>query len=140
MVRINLINPKNLADQHLLAEHVEILMLFTSALKYDKDKVPNDFRLGKGHINFFKNKLEYLKQRFLNIQEEMRERGYMTDANIQNYTFEKEQLGNFSPSQQDFKVIKDRLLEKINEKPDWYTYYGEKLEMGDWFVMINNSE
>ena len=63
MVRINLINPKKLTDQHLIAEYNEILMLLGYVKKYPKlEKIPSKYNLGKGHMLFFKNKLKYLKK------------------------------------------------------------------------------
>ena len=64
MVRINLIKPEKLSDQHLIAEYNEILMFFGYVRKYPKlNKVPLKYCLGEGHILFFKNKLLYLKKR-----------------------------------------------------------------------------
>ena len=68
MARINVgINPIYLSDQHLIAESVEITMI-PGSLKYNgfaiKGKVPEQFTLGTGHVNFFKDKLVYaLKQK-----------------------------------------------------------------------------
>jgi len=78
MVRINLINPKKLADQHLIAEYDEILMLLGYVKKYPRlGKIPGKYSLGKGHILFFKNKLKYLKKRHELIKLEMKKRGLM---------------------------------------------------------------
>ncbi|MBU3923323.1 MAG: pyrimidine dimer DNA glycosylase/endonuclease V, partial [Nanoarchaeota archaeon] len=62
MVRINLINPSKLTDQHLIAEYNEILMLIGHIKKFPNIySQPKTYTLGKGHINFFKNKIKYLK-------------------------------------------------------------------------------
>ena len=74
MVRINLIKPRFLSDQHLIAEYDEILMLIAYIKKYSKtnlDKIPNNYSLGKGHILFFKNKVLYLKNRHEKLKKEM---------------------------------------------------------------------
>ena len=72
MVRINLINPKKLADQHLVAEHNEILMLLGYVRKHPMClNIPETYCLGRGHIKFFKNKLLYLKKRHELIKKEM---------------------------------------------------------------------
>jgi deoxyribonuclease (pyrimidine dimer) len=63
MVRINIINPKYLTDQHLIAEYVEILMLLDYAKKNSPCNIPKKYCLGKGHIKFFSNKVLYLKKR-----------------------------------------------------------------------------
>ena len=67
MSRVNVgIEPKFLSDQHLIAESVEITMIVGSLKRdkwYIKGQVPTKFCLGQGHINFFKPKLLYLKDR-----------------------------------------------------------------------------
>ena len=76
MVRINLVNPKNLSDQHLIAEYNEILMLISYIKRYPKlEGIPLNYCLGKGHMKFFKNKVEYLKKRHELIKNEMKKRG-----------------------------------------------------------------
>ena len=57
MVRVNIINPKYLADQHLRAEYLEIIMLVTYVRKHPKIKkeLPKKYCLGTGHILFFKD-------------------------------------------------------------------------------------
>ena len=75
MARVNVgLNPKLLSDQHLVAESVEITMI-TGSLRKDgyviKGKVPDKFPMGTGHINFFKNKLVYLKRRLDDVNNEM---------------------------------------------------------------------
>ena len=77
MVRVNLISPKLLSDQHLIAEYNEILMLLGYVRKYPKlVGIPKDYCLGKGHILFFKDKLGYLKERHELLKKEMRIRGF----------------------------------------------------------------
>ena len=66
MVRINLVHPKKLADQHLIAEYNEILMLIGYVRKYPPlENIPDSYKLGKGHVKFFKNKLDYLYIRII---------------------------------------------------------------------------
>ncbi len=129
MVRINLINPWNLTDQHLIAEYNEILMLFGYVRKHPHTHfgdVPKSFRLGQGHILFFKNKLLYLKKRFEKIKKEMKRRGFKASREISFSRIDERLLNFWRPSKKDKKIIKKRLIEKINKKPGWYRYYGEK--------------
>lgn len=126
MVRINLINPKNLADQHLIAEYNEILMLFGHVKKYPSiEGIPEEYCLGKGHIKFFKNKLKYLKNRFNLIKKEMLRRGFSTNKKINLNEFDKILLKDWKPCKKDKEVIKERLIEKIKIKPEFYTYFRE---------------
>jgi len=127
MVRINIINPKFLTDQHLIAEYLEILMLVGSAKNnYDKNKVPEIYCLGKGHINFFKNKLVYLKRRHEQLKKEMRRRGFKTNISLNIKNLKKEMLCDWKPSKKDKSLIKKRLIYKINLKPNFYRYYKKK--------------
>ena len=46
MVRINLVDPKKLSDQHLIAEYDEILMLTAYIKKYPKiEDIPKKYLL-----------------------------------------------------------------------------------------------
>ena len=124
MVRINLINPKRLADQHLIAEYNEILMLLGHVKKYPKlNVVPPKYTLGKGHIIFFKNKLEYLKKRHELIKVEMGYRGFKASKFINLNKFNKKLVNDWKPSKEDIKIIKKRLISKLTLKPDFYKYY-----------------
>jgi len=141
MTRINIIDPKELADQHLVAEYREIFMV-GSALQRSlkspkwnetKETLPKDYTLNKGHIKFFFNKGEYLHDRYLDLIEEMKMRGMKPDP---SRVFKREQwpdelYKNWKPNDKDLKIIKIRLQEKIDMKPDWYRYseriYGDMI-------------
>jgi hypothetical protein len=75
MARVNIgINPHYLSDQHLIAESVEITMITGGLRKNDykiKSPIPEFFNIGRGHINFFKNKLYYLNRRLLAVNKEL---------------------------------------------------------------------
>lgn len=127
MVRVNLIEPKKLTDQHLIAEYNEILMLAGYAKKYPSlDGIPETYKLGPGHIKFFKNKLRYLKQRHEKIKREMKSRGFKTNKSLLLENFPASLKKSWSPEDKDFKVIKTRISQKIKLKPDYYRYYREK--------------
>lgn len=127
MVRINLIDPKKLADQHLIAEYNEILMLLGYVRKYPIGKdIPSEYCLGRGHIKFFKNKLLYLKKRHEKLKKEMIRRGFTTTKIIYLKEFPKNLRNDWKPHNKDFLIIKSRLSEKINLKPSYYKYFGKK--------------
>lgn len=126
MVRINLINPKYLTDQHLIAEYNEILMLFGHVRKYPLIKnMPQKYVLGSGHITFFKNKLLYLQKRHELIKVEMRKRGFMTLKKISLAQYDRVLCNDWKPLQEDIVIIKRRLKQKIMLKPTFYRYYHE---------------
>lgn len=126
MVRINLIDPALLADQHLVAEYDEILMLLGHVRKCAMDKnVPTAYCLGKGHIKFFKDKLGYLKKRHERLKREMRKRGFKPVREIDLSEFDKKLRNDWRPSRKDITIIKKRISERIRKKPGFYRYYGE---------------
>jgi deoxyribonuclease (pyrimidine dimer) len=134
MVRINLIEPSKLADQHLIAEYNEILMLLGYVRKHPEPKsIPEKFTLGKGHITFFKDKLIYIKKRHETIKQEMRKRSFATEKTIDLGEFDAVLCNEWKPSGHDKKVIIERLIQKFNLKPDYYRYYGE-YKPKDFFI------
>jgi len=127
MVRVNLISPKLLSDQHLIAEYNELLMLRGYIKKYPKlTEIPKNYCLGKGHMMFFKNKAGYLKQRHEQIKMEMKKRGFATRVNFNISQLPKNLIKNWKPKHGDLNIIKARIIWKINNKPNYYRYYGEK--------------
>jgi len=142
MVRINLINPKYIADQHLIAEYNEILMLLGYVRKYPElniKKIPTQYKLGKGHILFFKNKLKYLEKRFNVIKLEMRRRGFSGNIKINLREFNRKLIHDWKPASSDKEVIKKRLIHKINIKPNYYKYFGENKSKDFFRRMIKNA-
>jgi deoxyribonuclease (pyrimidine dimer) len=103
MVRINIINPKFLADQHLIAEYNEILMLFGYVRKHPNthfkqlNKIPESYKLGQGHILFFKNKLKYLERRFEQVKKEMSKRNFVGKKEINFDGIDKKLLNDWKP-------------------------------------------
>ena len=72
MTRINVgIPPAELVNQHLLAEHREIKRIPNCIAKgkYNMEDIPDKFKLGKGHVKFFYNKLLHLKKRYMRLYE-----------------------------------------------------------------------
>ena len=126
MVRINLINPQNLTDQHLIAEYNEILMLLGYVKDYPECKnIPKEYGLGKGHLKFFKDKLFYLQKRHEQIKKEMKKRGFKTRKRADLAGFERKLINNWCPQKKDLVIIKQRLKERIGQKPEFYRYYGK---------------
>jgi deoxyribonuclease (pyrimidine dimer) len=124
MARVNVgVDPKLLSDQHLVAESVEITMI-TGALRKDgyviKGRVPDKFPMGTGHINFFKNKLVYLKRRLDIVNEEMIRRTFKPGTKIDLDEFPEILHGDWTPSLQDSMILRvrvaDRLITRANGK------------------------
>jgi|TARA_R110002074_G_scaffold166179_6_gene326580 deoxyribonuclease (pyrimidine dimer) len=136
MTRINLVLVSELADQHLVAEYREIFMV-GSALQRSlrspnwlktRATLPNEFTLNKGHVKFFYNKGKYLYNRYLEIVEEMKNRGMKPDPSRK---FKREQwpdelFGDWSPNENDLSLIRERIEFRIQQKPDWYRWSNDE--------------
>lgn len=117
MTRINAaIRPYELCDSHLMAEHRELKRI-PNAIKLGKARIegiPEVFTLGSGHVKFFYNKLEYLRKRNLELQEELSLRGF----NFTDYTEAFEDLpqhlcNDWHETRTARDILKDRLLERM---------------------------
>lgn len=130
MTRINLIEPFELTDQHLIAEYREIFMVGGSLKRtlvskngYQESKVPKQYTLNAGHVYFFYNKGQYLDKRYQELIKEMEKRGFKPEK---SRTFPKEIFiknglyNNWIPNSEDYKLIRQRIEEKIAMKPEWY--------------------
>lgn len=131
MVRVNLVNPRFLADQHLIAEYNEILMLVGYIKKFPKineKDIPEKYCLGKGHMLFFKDKVLYLKKRHELIKEEMKKRGFKSSKKIRLNNIRKNLLNDWKPKKDDYEIIKKRLIWKLRKKPGYYRYYKKNIK------------
>lgn len=143
MARINVsVPPSVLSDQHLIAESVEITMI-TGSIRKDgyviKGSVPDQFCLGTGHINFFKPKLQYLKERLEEVNLEMRNRGFNPSTTIDLVEFQGRncQCKSWKPSFQDSCIVRQRIIERLKSpmkaKSGFHKYYGKPIENMDEF-------
>ncbi len=140
MVRVNILNPRNLADQHLIAEYNELLMLLAYIKEHSAvDDVPDSYVLGKGHMKFFKNKVKYLKQRHEKIVEEMKRRGFKPQKRFSLKGIKRSLLNGWRASAEDKNKIKKRLIERIKLKPEFYRYYGNHKSKNYFIALIRNS-
>lgn len=114
------IDPINLTREHLLAEHREIKRI-PNAISSGKaiiSDIPDSFRLGKGHVKFFYNKMGYLKKRYISIRDECYRRGY----GVTNYEsawdgVPQELMRDWEPSDADTQIISERIAERLNKHP-----------------------
>ena len=132
MTRINLINPGELSDQHLVAEYREIFMVGSSLQRSMKSKswsktinnIPKNLTLNKGHVTFFYNKGKYLDKRYQKLVNEMKKRGMNPnpDRKFKKDQWPKELYNDWQPIQKDYEIIRKRIDEKVSLKPDWYRF------------------
>jgi deoxyribonuclease (pyrimidine dimer) len=130
MTRINIIEPSELTDQHLIAEYREIFMVggslnrtLNSKVGYKEEKVPKRYTLNSGHVYFFYNKGKYLHNRYQELIDEMKRRGFKPDKTrvFPTKVFKDNGLYNdWLPNIDDYKIIRQRIEERISAKPNWY--------------------
>ena len=125
MVRINIIEPELLSDQHLIAEKNEIGMLFGYVRKYPEikeEEIPKEYTLNYGHMKFFKNKLGYLSKREKSIRIEMKRRNFKCGRELDLSIYSKKHMGQWKPKKKDYNIIIKRISERLMKKPSWYRY------------------
>ena len=130
MTRINIVEPSELKDQHLIAEYREITMVpgslkrtLVSKIGYKESKVPKKYTLNTGHVYFFYNKGKYLYKRYREIVIEMKLRGFNPDRNRKfprDIFIDNNLYNDWMPTMEDYKIIRQRIAERISSKPDWY--------------------
>ena len=130
MTRINIVEPSELTDQHLIAEYREIFMVggslnrtLNSKVGYRESKVPKRYTLNSGHVYFFYNKGKYLHNRYKELIDEMKKRGFNPDKSrvFPTKVFKDNGLYNdWMPNIEDYKIIRQRIEERISAKPNWY--------------------
>ena len=143
MTRINAnIDPSKLLDQHVMAEYRELPMVYAALRRSIKSgnplKIPKEFTLNSGHVSFFYDKLGFLQDRYDRLIIELKNRGFELDAN-RTYDlseFDKSFFNDYTMSDRDFQVIKERILFRYDEKPTWYKYYREPIDRETYLLIM----
>lgn len=134
MSRINVgINPKNLTDQHLLAEHREIKRI--CSLFSNKKKpysIPNQFSLGTGHMLFFLDKGTYTLNRYKSLHQECLRRGFNVEDYSSSWRCYENTISYYKKdwiaTEKDAYAIIERITTRINESVQIPRYLGEKID------------
>ena len=137
MMKVNLVDPAILTDEHLRAENVKLRMLLTFIKKHPTGFIPKKYCLGKGHMSFFRNKYGFIKDRQLLVFDELCNRigikGSLLYVPIKKWT----------PNKEDIKLnesmIIDKLLNPLKKKTPWH-YYGEQIKSIEDFIIGNYGE
>tara|TARA_Y100000590_G_C15249308_1_gene836895 strand:+ start:230 stop:688 length:459 start_codon:yes stop_codon:yes gene_type:complete len=132
LTRINIIPVEELTDQHLMAEYREIFMVGSALQRslqssnWDSKKIPQKFKLGTGHVMFFYDKGKYLFKRYIQMKKELIKRGFKLDASrkFKVTQFPAEYYNDWEPTKADQEIIRQRIEERIQQKPEWYRHYG----------------
>lgn len=132
MTRINIIDPEELTDQHLIAEYREIFMIGPALQRSLKSKngvtgIPENFTLNKGHVKFFYDKGLYLSERYSQLILEMQKRGMKNDPQriFPKEHFPDEYFNDWLPTEDDRNIVRERIALRISQRPGWYKKYGK---------------
>lgn len=119
MTRINLVEPHELCDQHLLAEHRELTRIPNAVAKgkYKLDGQPADYKLGTGHVRFFFDKMAFLKRRYDALHRECLLRGFKVQYIWPEHLPEEAALWrDYTPSENALALNRERIRERMPAK------------------------
>lgn len=149
MTRVNIIPVQELTDQHLFAEYREITRLF-ALVKQACDKYPINtvlkkvvptYRLSTGHVVFFYDKLDFIERRYFELKDEVLKRGFnitlKDDITEFRQIIDKRFYNDFTPNKNDMAINIERLIEKINAKPNWYKINGKVIDDEQYIKNLN---
>ena len=152
MTRINLVNVEYLADQHLHSERREIKMVPAALRRSLKTRRIDDilinistrYTLNTGHVKFFYPRMKFLTERYKLLTNELLIRRF----NLSNpsddfgqYTYDIPdafKTDSWHPDKKEVDINVERICMRISEKPNWYRYYGERVEEGYFDEMYNS--
>ncbi len=120
MTRINCIPPNELTREHLIAEYRELPRTFKLALKAHErgwKQTIDSYRLGRGHVEFFYDKLAFLRNRHQSLVVEMKARGYTTniDCSQSGVSLPTEFQKDWIPTKQAKDINYARIQERLKK-------------------------
>ncbi len=125
-------------DQHLFAEFREIKMVPKSLARSITARgiegvlqmIPEHYTLNKGHVSFFYDKRVYLAMRYITLRVELVKRGVnfdrascLDDARVY-FGLPNTFANDYTPTPEALTIIRERIAQRIAERPGWYRYYG----------------
>lgn len=137
MTRINLVPVQELMDQHLFAEFREIKMvpkalarsIAARGVQGVLARIPSRFTLNTGHVYFFYDKGAYLRDRYVQLKQELKRRGINFNAasvfDPDHVMIGKHWSLGYEPDAAALCVIRNRIAEKLQMRPSWYRYEGK---------------
>lgn len=127
MTRINVVEPSELINKHLMGELHEITRVYGLVRKAqdrkinkynfkDKIKQPSEYTLGTGHVYFFYDKLSFITERYYALNEEAKRRNFKVNpidkqslvAGIQDWWF-----NDYQPTKKAVEINRQRIMERI---------------------------
>lgn len=129
MTRINVVQPSELHDLHLLAEYRELPRVFALAARAAADdtwrkRQPIAYTLGTGHVLFFYDKLRWLSRRHQRLVREMKARGYKPKftaslAEQWEHLIPAPYWRNYKPTEAARVINQDRINERLKGMRSW---------------------
>lgn len=122
MTRVNLIPVEELADQHLIREYQELPQPLKRKVNIEGDYFY--YRLNKGHVKWIKTQWFFCYERHKKLCEEMKFRGFQVNhptLELDLYVKDLKPLA-YKPSEEEINISRQRIIEKISLKPDWYRW------------------
>lgn len=131
MTRVNLVDPEDLHNKHLIAEIHEVTRIFGLVRKAqerginkynfkEKTKAPDRYVLGTGHVKFFFDKLLFVARRYESLCDEAISRGYKINKINRNDLLQGVDTWwqkDYIPTQEAIALNKQRIAERTN--PNW---------------------
>ena len=125
MTRVNVVPVKELTREHLIAEYKEIMRLPGNIKKslnrkstpFSEKEIPPHYKMGKGHVKFFFNKMSWVKNRFEELIAEMKERNYnvnYTDSSIFDDCPEYWK-NDYKPTLEALEINRQRIKERLGD-------------------------
>ena len=147
-VRVNVLHPMFLSDQHLVAEYREVKMgpkalskSLNSKNGVDKKRISPVYTLNTGHTYFFYDKNKFLEKRLAQLVEEMKLRGIShnfinlidDDYDYHKDTFNPEWWNDWTPDEAALNINMERIIQRFSIKTDgWYRFWKRPvLDMND---------
>lgn len=132
MTRINADIPvEKLTDQHLLAEHREIKRITKGELS---PNAPVHFKLGSGHVLFFRDKRGYCLERYWLIHEECKRRGF--DVTDFTSNWEGLDLGEWKPPPGVRETVVQRITERILDSKMQWRFWGKPISQKEAIELL----
>ena len=132
MTRINVIPVCELSDQHLIAEYHELPRVLKQNINICN--APDCYVLGTGHVRWACKHWCYTYNRFIELCDEMRYRGFNVNfdaESLKNYTARLCNIpGEYTVQPADIELNRARIRDKYNKKPGFYKW--TRRQKPDW--------
>ena len=147
-MRVNVVHPMFLSDQHLVAEYREVKMgpkalsrSLGSEKGVDLKRISPVYTLNTGHTYFFYDKNGFLEKRLAQLVKEMQSRGIATNHteliddkyDYHPDVFDDKWWGDYQPTVEALNINMERINQRFSIKLDgWYRFWGRPaMDMND---------